>query len=397
MAKSGKDYELRIKIIGNADSSLSRAIKKTTREIDAAEASLEGMDAAGTAAFHALEAAAAASAAAITAVVGASVSVGMSFEKQMSAVQSISGATGQELEALRQQALQLGRDTAFSATEAAEGMENLASAGFATTEIIDAMPGLLDLAAASGEDLATSSEIAATTLRAFQMEASEAGHVADVLAENAAATNAAVYDTGEAMQYVAPVAASMGIEFEETAAAIGILSNNAIKGSQAGTTLRGALSRIAKPTEKMLDVMDALNISFYDSEGNMKSLSEQISLLQTATAGLTNEQRDNYLVTLYGQESLSGMLALINSGAGALDELTEQYRNCEGAAAEMAEVRLDNLAGDVTLLQSAAESLGIQIYDSFSGEPGKVFRESRKLWGLSLMNLTKNCRQSPGI
>ena len=189
MAKSGKDYELRIKIVGNADSTLSRAIKKTTREIDAAEASLRGMDAAGTAYFHALEAAAAAAAASVAAVVGASVSVGMSFEKQMSAVQSISGATGQELEALREQALQLGRDTAFSATEAAEGMENLASAGFATTEIIDAMPGLLDLAAASGEDLATSSEIAATTLRAFQMEASEAGHVADVLAENAAATN----------------------------------------------------------------------------------------------------------------------------------------------------------------------------------------------------------------
>ena len=351
MAKSGKDYELRIKIIGNADSTLSRAIKKTTREIDAAEASLRGMDAAGTAYFHALEAAAAAAAASVAAVVGASVSVGMSFEKQMSAVQSISGATGQELEALREQALQLGRDTAFSATEAAEGMENLASAGFATTEIIDAMPGLLDLAAASGEDLATSSEIAATTLRAFQMEASEAGHVADVLAENAAATNAAVYDTGEAMQYVAPVAASMGIAFEETAAAIGILSNNSIKGSQAGTTLRGALSRIAKPTSAMRDAMDALGVSFYDSEGKMKSLSEQISMLQTATAGLTNEQRDNYLVTLYGQESLSGMLALINSGAGALEELTEQYRNCEGAAAEMAETRLDNLAGDVTLLQ----------------------------------------------
>lgn len=367
MAKSGKDYELRIKIIGNADSTLSRAIKKTTREIDAAEASLRGMDAAGTAYFHALEAAAAAAAASVAAVVGASVSVGMSFEKQMSAVQSISGATGQELEALREQALQLGRDTAFSATEAAEGMENLASAGFATTEIIDAMPGLLDLAAASGEDLATSSEIAATTLRAFQMEASEAGHVADVLAENAAATNAAVYDTGEAMQYVAPVAASMGIAFEETAAAIGILSNNSIKGSQAGTTLRGALSRIAKPTSAMRDAMDALGVSFYDGEGRMKSLSEQISMLQTATEGLTNEQRDNYLVTLYGQESLSGMLALINSGAGALEELTEQYRNCEGAAAEMAEIRLDNLAGDVTLLQSAMESLGIQIYDSFSG------------------------------
>lgn len=367
MAKNGKDYELRIKITGNTDSSLSRALKKTEREIQAAEASMEGLDAAANASFHAVEVAAAAAAAGIAAVIGASASVGMSFEKQMSAVQSISGATGRELEALRQQAMQLGRDTAFSATEAATGQENLASAGFATTEILDAMPGLLDLAAASGEDLATSSEIAATTLRAFQMEASEAGHVADVLAENAAATNAAVYDTGEAMKYVAPAAAAMGIEFEEVAAAIGIMSNNSIKGSQAGTTLRGALSRMAKPTEKMMDAMDALNISFYDSEGNMKSLEEQIKLLENATAGLTNEQRDNYLVTLYGQESLSGMLALINSGSGALGDLTEQYRSCEGAAAEMAEVRLDNLAGDITLLQSAAESLGIQIYDSFSG------------------------------
>ena len=279
----------------------------------------------------------------IAAIGAASIKVGSDFESGMSRVQAISGAVGEDFEALKDQAIQLGADTAFSASEAAEGMENLASAGFSTTEIIAAMPGMLDLAASSGESLATSSDIAASTLRAFGMEASEAGHVADVLAKNAADTNAAVYDTGEAMKYIAPVAAAMGIEFEECAAAIGILADNGIKGSQAGTTLRGALSRLSKPTDDMVAVMDKLGLSFYDNEGKMKSLAEQISMLKTATADLTDEERNRYLITLYGQESLSGMLALINTEEGRLEDLTKAYENADGAAAEMAATMQDNL------------------------------------------------------
>ena len=176
----------------------------------------------------------------MTAAIGASEAVGSEFEAQMSRVQAISGATSEEFAALRDQAIQLGADTSFSASSAAMGMENLAAAGFAVTEIMDAMPGMLDLAAASGEDLASSADIAASALRGFGLEASEAGHVADVLAANANMTNSSVADTGEALKYIAPLARAAGVSLEETAAAIGIMANAGIQGSQAGTTLRGA-------------------------------------------------------------------------------------------------------------------------------------------------------------
>ena len=290
--------------------------------------------------------------------------VGMDFEAQMSRVQAISGATGDELKKLQDQAVELGAKTAFSALESAEGMENLASAGFNTQEILAAMPGMLDLAASSGEDLASSADIAASTLRGFGMEASQAGHVADVLAKNAADTNAAVADTGEAMKYIAPLAKAAGISMEETAAAIGIMADNGIKGGQAGTTLRGALSRLSKPTKDMRGAMEELGISFYDSEGKMLSLSDQISMLKKATAGLTDEQRNNYLVTLYGQESLSGMLALINTTDGKLEQMTQSYMNCDGAASEMAETMQDNLASAIEQVGGAAESFGITVYES---------------------------------
>ena len=300
---------------------------------------------------------------AIAGIGAAAIKVGSDFESQMSRVQAISGATGKEFEALKALAVQLGADTAFSAQEAAEGMENLASAGFSTSEIMDAMPGMLDLAASSGEDLANSSDIAASTLRGFGLEASKAGHVADVLAKNAADTNAAVADTGEAMKYIAPVAHSMGISFEECSAAIGIMADAGIKGSQAGTTLRGALSRLAKPTDAMLEVMDDLGLSFYDSEGKMKSLTEMTAMLQDKMSGLTDEQKQQALITLFGQESLSGMLALMDRGSGELGKLTESYMNCDGAAEQMAKTMQNNLSSQIEQLQGAFESLGISIYE----------------------------------
>ena len=295
------------------------------------------------------------------------VKTGMDFEAQMSRVKAISGATGEEFAKLKEQAKQLGADTAFSATEAAQGMENLASAGFSTSEIIAAMPGMLDLAASSGEDLASSADIAASTLRGFGLEASSAGHVADVLAKNAAETNAAVADTGEAMKYVAPVAKSMGIEFEETAAAIGIMADAGIKGSQAGTTLRGALSRIAKPTKAMQETMDSLGLSFYDSNGKMKSLADITEMLETKMSGLTDEQKNQALVTLFGQESLSGMMALMDRGSGEVRKLTDEYKNCDGSAKDMAKTMQDNLSGAVEEFGGSVESLGIEIFENIKG------------------------------
>ncbi len=303
-------------------------------------------------------------AAALGGVAAAAIKVGSDFESQMSRVKAISGATGEEFEQLKAQAMQLGADTSFSASQAAEGMENLAAAGFTTSEIMNAMPGLLNLAAASGEDLASSSDIAASTLRGFGLAASDAAHVADVLAANANRTNSSVADTGEAMKYVAPLARAAGLSLEETAAAIGIMANAGVNGSQAGTSLRGALSRLSKPTKDMSEAMDELGISFYDSNRKMKSLTEQVGMLRQATEGMTDEQKNNYLVTLYGQEALSGMLALINEGEGSLGELTNAYKNCDGAAKEAAETMQDNLSGALEQLSGSAETLGLAFYNS---------------------------------
>lgn len=296
----------------------------------------------------------------------AAVKVGGDFEEQMSRVKAISGATGDAFEELRDQAIDLGAKTAFSAKESADGMENLASAGFDAQEIMAAMPGLLDLAAVSGGDVALASENAATALRGFGLEADQSGHIADVFARAAADTNAEVADMGEAMKYIAPVANAMGLSIEETAAAIGIMSDAGVKGSQAGTTLRGALSRIAKPTKAMRETMDELGVSFYDSEGNMISLQDQISLLSDSFDGLTQEQKNQALVTLYGQESLSGMMALIDKGPDSLGALTESLEQSDGAADEMARTMQDNMNSSIEQMLGAFESAAIVIQDILS-------------------------------
>lgn len=288
------------------------------------------------------------------------------FEEGMSGVRALTSATDSEFLLLRETAKSLGASTSFSATQAAEGMQNLASAGFSVSEIVDAMPGMLDLAASSGEDLAVASDIAATTLRGFGLEAGAASHVADVLAETAARTNASVYDTGEAMKYIAPIANVMGLSLEEVAASIGLLSDSGIKGSQAGTTLRGALTRLAKPTEDMLEVMNGLNLSFYDSNGKMKSISSIVGMLKTNMAGLTDAEQQNALVTLFGQEALSGMMVLMEAGPEKIAELTESLQDCEGAASEMSKVRLDNLAGDIEELSGAMETMQLDVMEKLN-------------------------------
>ena len=344
-----------IKITTDLDTSAAQKAMKTFGKI--AGVGLKGTVAAVTAVSGA-----------ISAVGGFAIKTGAEFESAMSRVQAISGATGKEFDALKQQAMELGASTAFSASEAAEGMENLASAGFNTNEIMAAMPGMLDLAASSGEALASSADIAASTLRGFGLEAEQAGHVADVLAKNAADTNAAVADTGEAMKYAAPVAHNFGISMEECAASIGIMSDAGIKGGQAGTSLRGALSRLAKPSDDMKKIMNKLGLEFFDSNGKMISLTEQTKMLSEKMSNLTDEERNNALVTLYGQESLSGMLALVQAGANKIASLTESYKNCDGAAAEMAKTMQDNLKASLEQVGGAAETFGIKVYESMSDD-----------------------------
>ena len=304
----------------------------------------------------------------ILAIGTAAITTGNDFEAQMSRVQAIAGATKEELELLTNQAIDLGAETSFSATEAASGMENLASAGFSTNEIMEAMPGLLDLAASSGAELATASEIAASAIRGFGLEASQSSHVADVFAEASARTNAQVEDMGEAMKYVAPVAKTVGLSIEETAAAIGIMSDAGIKGSQAGTTLRSGLTRIVKPTKQVKEAMEELDVEFYNSDGTMKSLTEIIDTLQKSTSGLTDKVKNQALAQIFGTEALSGMLALVNRGSSDLDSMTKSFENCDGAAQDMADTMLDNTKGSIEELSGSLESAGIAIQKALAPE-----------------------------
>lgn len=299
----------------------------------------------------------------IVAGFAAATKVGMEFEAQMSRVQAILGATPSDMKKLNSQAKQLGADTAFSAKEAADGMEQLASAGFNTNEVMEAMPGLLDLAAISGKDVGMASEYAASAVRQFQLDARETGHVADVFARAAADTNAETKDMGYALKYAGTAANSAGWSLEQTAAAIGIMSNAGIKGEQAGTTLRGALTRLMKPTAAMNDTMEQYGISIYDSNGKMKSLSSITEQLQSKLGGLSDEQKNSALATLFGTESLSGMLALMNAGPNEIDKLTKSLENSDGSAQKMAKTMQNNLKGALEEAGGSLETMAITIYE----------------------------------
>lgn len=302
----------------------------------------------------------------IVGALGASMHATVGFDKQMSRVRAISGATGHQFKALRKDAIHLGATTSFSAKQAAEGMENLASAGFSSKQIMQAMPGMLNLAASSGEDLASASDIAASAINGFGLKASSASHVADVLAKNAAKTNAGVADTGEALKYVAPIAHSAGLSMESVTAAIGLMSNAGIKGTQAGTSLRGALTRLMKPTKQVQAGLDKLGVSVYDSKGKMLPLPQIIGKIKKATKGMTDEEKQNALANIFGTNAMSGMMALVNAGPKKLEKLTKSYEHSGGASKKMAKQMMDNFAGAVTLLKSSLESAGISLGDALT-------------------------------
>lgn len=291
----------------------------------------------------------------------AAVKVGADFEAGMSRVKAISGATGDDFKKLNDQALKLGADTAFSAKEAAEGMENLASAGFSTNEIMAAMPGMLDLAASSGGNIAQASDIAASALRGFGLEASQSGHVADVLAKAAADTNAEIGDMGEALKYVAPVAHAAGLSIEEISAAIGEMSNQGIKGEQAGTTLRSAMTSLASPSKEAATLMEQIGFKAYDAQGKMLPLSRIIDNLTTATKGMTDEQKQNTIATIFGTDALSGMQVLLQQGGSNLDKLTDSLKKSDGAAKQMATTMQDNLKGSIEQMKGSLETAAIKL------------------------------------
>ncbi|MCD3516756.1 phage tail tape measure protein [Streptococcus equi] len=297
----------------------------------------------------------------IVGIGAASLSTFTTFESQMNRVKAISGATASEFRKLEDQAIKLGASSVFSATEVAQAQEMMASAGFKVVDILKAMPGVMSLAAVSGGDMALASEAAATAVNMFGLEAKDAAHVADVFAQAAADTNAEVGDMAEALKYAGPVAGALGISLEETAAAIGIMSNAGIKGSQAGTTLRTSLSRLTDPTKKMRGIMSELGLEFFDVNGKMKSLSGITKELQTKMGDLTDSQKSAAISTLFGKEAMSGMLALVNSAPGALDKQTQALINSNGAAKEMADTMNSGVKGSIEELKGSLETAGISI------------------------------------
>lgn len=290
----------------------------------------------------------------------------VSFEKKMSNVAAISEASGDELEMLTAKAREMGKLLPASASDAADAEAKLASAGFNTNEIMDSLFGTLTLAQSAQVDMATAADITASSLRGFGLEASQAGHVADVLAMTASKTNAEIVDTGEAMKYVAPVAHAAGTSIEQTAAMIGLLANAGIKGSQAGTTLRAAFVRFQKPAAPARDIMAQIGFTAYDTSGKMKDMATILGELSDKTSGMTDEQRDYAIATIFGTEALSGMKVLMGQGKGAIDELTTSFENADGASMKMAETQTKNVWGALEQVKGAFEDLQIGLVKNFS-------------------------------
>ena len=302
--------------------------------------------------------------AAVTASTGVVVKLGMDFESQMSKVQAISGATGDELLQLTDKAKEMGKKTKFSATESAQALEYMAMAGWKTDDMLGGLEGIMNLAAASGEDLASTSDIVTDALTAFGMAASDSGHFADILATASSNANTNVGMMGETFKYVAPVAGALGFSAEDTALAIGLMANSGIKAGQAGTSLRAILSRMAKPTKEVQSAMDELGISLTNSDGSMKSLNEIMGDLRNGFAKLSEAEKAEMASALGGQEAMSGLLAIVNASDDDFNKLSGAIANCDGAAADMAETMNDNLKGKLTILKSSLEGLGLDLYES---------------------------------
>lgn len=379
------------------------------------------------------------------------ISVGQTFDSSMSKVSAVSGASAEEMEILRDKAKEMGATTAFSASEAADAMNYMAMAGWKTEQMVDGIDGILNLAASSGTDLATTSDIVTDALTAMGYGAEEAGHLADVMAAASSNANTNVQMMGETFKYVAPLIGSMGYSMEDTAVAIGLMANSGIKSSQAGTALRGALTKMVKPTEQMTALMTQLglasqeyvnvvdskkvanaqakvssaqaslekttisynstikkygensdqgrkatinlqqaqerlaraneelkeaeagknqegawtNLLITDEEGNMRSLNDVIQKLRVAFKDLSEDEAAQAAAILFGQQSMSGMLAIINSTEEDFNKLSTAVENSEGVAKNMADVMLNNLGGDMTLFKSKLEGVQLSLYEKF--------------------------------
>lgn len=281
------------------------------------------------------------------------------FDSEMSKVSAISGATGTDLDKLRGKAREMGAKTKFSASEAAQGMQYMAMAGWKTQDMMDGLEGIMNLAAASGEDLASTSDIVTDALTAFGLSAKDSSHFSDILAAASSNANTNVSMMGETFKYAAPVLGSLGYTAEDAALAIGLMANAGIKSSQAGTSLRGAITNLAKPTDTVAAAMDKYGISLTDSSGKMLSLRELMEQLRQKLGGLSEAEQAQAAAALFGKEAMSGMLAIINGSDKDFEKLAGAIDNCDGSSEKMANTMNDNLQGQITILMSQLQELAI--------------------------------------
>ena len=290
----------------------------------------------------------------------------------MSKVQSISGATGDDMDALTKKAQEMGAKTKFSASESADAFSYMAMAGWNAGQMMDGIEGVMYLAGATGEDLATTSDIVTDALTAFGMKAKDTNKFVDILAQTANKSNTNVSMLGESFKYVAPSAGSLGYSAADTATALGLMANNGIKASQAGTSLNSWFTRMAKPTKESSKAMEDLGISMTDANGKMKPLRQVMSETRGAFNGLTKSQKAQYAAMLAGKTGMSGLLAIVNSSDKDFNKLSKSIDNSKGAAKKMYNVANNNLLGSLTTLKSTVESIAINFGNKLTPTVKKI-------------------------
>ncbi len=289
----------------------------------------------------------------------AAVKTAADFDSGMSKVAAISGATGDDLDALRDKAREMGAKTKFSASEAASAMEYMAMAGWKTEDMLGGIEGIMSLAAASGEDLATTSDIVTDALTAFGLSAQDSGHFADILAAASSNANTNVRMMGETFKYCAPIAGALGFSAEDVAEAIGLMANAGIKSTQAGTALRTIMNNLSGEVKITGAALGEVTIATTNADGSMRDLSDILADCRGAFSQLSESERAQAAEALVGKNAMSGFLALMNAAPEDIEKLSAAIDNCDGTAAQMAETMQDNLAGQLTILKSQLEELAI--------------------------------------
>lgn len=369
---AANEKEVKIRISGKVDNSLNAASQKVDKAFSkmtklAKSATLVG----GVAA---------------TAALTGAVEAGSSFESQMSTVEAISGATEKQITQLEEKAKEMGATTQFTATESGQAMEYMAMAGWKTKDMLNGIGGIMNLAAASGEDLAGTSDIVTDALTAFNLQAKDSAHFADILAQASSNSNTNVSMMGETFKYVAPIAGSLKYSAEDTTVSIGLMANAGIKASQSGTTLRkimsetaGGITLVSKAYAKAGEKTGKYKIETANADGSMKDWSQTVETLREQFSKMTEEEQAMNAESIAGKTAMSGLLAIVNASDKDYKKLTNSIDNASGAAERMAKIRLDNLQGDVAIFQSALEGKGIELYDELK-EPMRDIVQSATDW-----------------